>query len=367
MKKRSFFSQYFINLDIKRLFAFKDCCTSKEAWLGILAWFLLSLIPIGISMLIRSNNFDLLLYDKDGTYIGIYGVWGLYSLLLFISLIIRKRNSKNKNIPNPISKFKVGDIITIIIVAGVFAFGCINLWERYDRERYEAWLEDYEDEMYEYELSKERASKSSKKSNTDNSDKLHAEKKIAEAEAELSDFKEFVHTVERAAQNKYSSLNKSKEDDYEERKKSQKVKELTSIDIDVMIAELSKANDYFYSNDYKTALKLAKKTIEYINSRRRLINKQITETGLRMNEQSHSNSSHNHSVSHDNSPEYGTREVWVNCFECHGSGKCKYCNGTGRNWYGNEYTTCVVCHGSTNCQLCYGTGGHNELQQYRIR
>lgn len=81
--------------------------------------------------------------------------------------------------------------------------------------------------------------------------------------------------------------------------------------------------------------------------------------------------SYNHSSSSssntNNGPEYETRDVWVDCMECHGSGKCKYCQGAGKDWYGNSYETCIICHGSTNCQLCYGTGGHYEKQTFQVR
>lgn len=76
---------------------------------------------------------------------------------------------------------------------------------------------------------------------------------------------------------------------------------------------------------------------------------------------------HVHESSEYSGPEYATRDVWVDCMECHGTGKCKYCQGTGKCWYGNSYEDCVTCHGSTNCQICYGTRGHYEKQTYQIR
>ncbi len=72
-------------------------------------------------------------------------------------------------------------------------------------------------------------------------------------------------------------------------------------------------------------------------------------------------------------PEYGVRDVWVNCFDCHGTGQCTYCKGTGwcistngRGEYNSTYE-CTICHGSGRCTYCYGSGGHYEKQQYQIR
>lgn len=72
-------------------------------------------------------------------------------------------------------------------------------------------------------------------------------------------------------------------------------------------------------------------------------------------------------------PEYGIRDVWVNCFDCHGTGQCTYCKGTGwcistnsRGEYNSTYK-CTICHGSGRCTYCHGSGGHYEKQQYQIR
>ena len=72
-------------------------------------------------------------------------------------------------------------------------------------------------------------------------------------------------------------------------------------------------------------------------------------------------------------PEYGVRDVWVNCFDCHGTGQCTYCKGTGwcistngRGEYNSTYQ-CTICHGSGRCTYCNGSGGHYEKQQYQIR
>lgn len=43
------------------------------------------------------------------------------------------------------------------------------------------------------------------------------------------------------------------------------------------------------------------------------------------------------------------------CRECHGTHKCKQCNGTGiiTNNYTHEISSCEVCHGTGICQTCY--------------
>lgn len=72
-------------------------------------------------------------------------------------------------------------------------------------------------------------------------------------------------------------------------------------------------------------------------------------------------------------PEYGFRDVWVQCAQCHGSGKCWSCHGNG--WcvstrYDGSYNStyqCPICNGTGNCTTCFGTGGHYEKQQYQIR
>lgn len=44
------------------------------------------------------------------------------------------------------------------------------------------------------------------------------------------------------------------------------------------------------------------------------------------------------------------------CGSCHGSGKCKACNGTKvAHGMGNTYT-CTVCDANGNCPVCNGTG-----------
>ena len=67
-------------------------------------------------------------------------------------------------------------------------------------------------------------------------------------------------------------------------------------------------------------------------------------------------------------PPLHPEQVWVECFDCHGSRECSYCNGDG--WdistrsdgsYNSTYK-CSVCFGTGNCQHCGGTGGHYETQ-----
>lgn len=86
---------------------------------------------------------------------------------------------------------------------------------------------------------------------------------------------------------------------------------------------------------------------------------------------SHSHESSNSSSSY--SPQYGYRDVWVDCITCHGSGKCRACDGKG--WYittradgsYNDMVNCNICYGSGNCTFCYGQKGHYEKQHYQIR
>lgn len=55
------------------------------------------------------------------------------------------------------------------------------------------------------------------------------------------------------------------------------------------------------------------------------------------------------------------------CPACNGSGKCRYCKGTGKN---NDGTTCQVCLGTGNCQektpagyMCNGTGKVTAIKE----
>lgn len=72
-------------------------------------------------------------------------------------------------------------------------------------------------------------------------------------------------------------------------------------------------------------------------------------------------------------PEYSTRDIWVPCMNCNGSGHCPSCHGKGQNvstWSDGSYNDtykCPVCMGSGRCQQCYGTRGHYEKQVYQIK
>ena len=72
-------------------------------------------------------------------------------------------------------------------------------------------------------------------------------------------------------------------------------------------------------------------------------------------------------------PEYGQRDVWVDCMNCMGSGKCPSCHGNGwcvSTWSDGSYNDtyqCPICHGGGRCQMCYGTKGHYEKQVYQIK
>lgn len=71
--------------------------------------------------------------------------------------------------------------------------------------------------------------------------------------------------------------------------------------------------------------------------------------------------------------EFETKQIWVDCLICHGSGQCDACKGEGWDLYGHtdrnfgEISKCVVCHGSGRCQTCYGSKGSYQLQTIRVR
>jgi len=49
----------------------------------------------------------------------------------------------------------------------------------------------------------------------------------------------------------------------------------------------------------------------------------------------------------------------VTCETCHGSGKCPFCDGTGRIWYMPESDNwCAACQGTGRCYTCGGSGSH---------
>lgn len=107
----------------------------------------------------------------------------------------------------------------------------------------------------------------------------------------------------------------------------------------------------------------------YINNQQNTASsQQTTQTSS-----SQSKTSSSSSQSNTYTPEYGLRDVWVQCWVCHGSGKCSHCNGNGQyvstRYDGsfNSLDKCQPCYGSGRCQMCNGTGGHYEKQSYQIR
>lgn len=54
------------------------------------------------------------------------------------------------------------------------------------------------------------------------------------------------------------------------------------------------------------------------------------------------------------------RKVFHPCTRCNGTGRCVFCNGSGKASYG----TCVVCNGTGVCKDCYGKRGENVVEQY---
>lgn len=107
----------------------------------------------------------------------------------------------------------------------------------------------------------------------------------------------------------------------------------------------------------------------YINTQHNTASsQQTTQTSSSQSKASSSNSQSN-----SYTPEYGLRDVWVQCWVCHGSGKCSHCNGNGQyistrgDGCFNSLDKCQPCYGSGRCQMCNGTGGHYEKQSYQIR
>lgn len=71
-------------------------------------------------------------------------------------------------------------------------------------------------------------------------------------------------------------------------------------------------------------------------------------------------------------PQYETRDEWVSCWVCHGSGECDQCHGRGQNITynprgGSEVWKCPSCNGSGRCYTCGGTRGHYEQRTYQVR
>ena len=94
----------------------------------------------------------------------------------------------------------------------------------------------------------------------------------------------------------------------------------------------------------------------------------------RQNDVEENNVSESHIESNQQyTPQYETRDKWVNCWDCNGSGNCHYCHGNGTcvsTWSDGSYNStyqCGVCYGTGRCQQCYGNGGHYEKRTYQVR
>ena len=65
---------------------------------------------------------------------------------------------------------------------------------------------------------------------------------------------------------------------------------------------------------------------------------------------------------------YESYQEWVNCYECNGTGRCRYCNGDGWDFVTNSRgeiissQRCSVCMGSGTCQACSGNRGHYKMR-----
>lgn len=51
-----------------------------------------------------------------------------------------------------------------------------------------------------------------------------------------------------------------------------------------------------------------------------------------------------------------TSKEWHNCSQCNGTGRCKYCGGSGHDDY-TKNKKCGVCRGTGKCAGCNGKGG----------
>lgn len=61
-------------------------------------------------------------------------------------------------------------------------------------------------------------------------------------------------------------------------------------------------------------------------------------------------------VSYSTSTSSYSEKEWHDCSSCQGSGKCKLCNGTGKNEY-TKNGRCGGCKGTGKCAGCNGRGG----------
>lgn len=73
---------------------------------------------------------------------------------------------------------------------------------------------------------------------------------------------------------------------------------------------------------------------------------------------------HNHQHQHDNNQNNNSqsysqpRPEWTECIFCMGSGRCKWCGGTGWVWGGYDDYPCPNCQANQNglCSNCAGRG-----------
>lgn len=387
-KRKSFFNRYFWEENVKRLFAYSKTCTAKEFWLGNLALIIISVLPISICLFIIGGNIG---RPKDLSLAVIY-IWSLYLLLCGLSLGLRRLNgigrskwwfllnllpvigniilaiwfSKRSTYVSAGSKFKIWDWLIILSIFTFWLGSEIMYGERMAHIEYNSRSIRVR-EQRESTMNNQHLDSNSTNNTTGN--KQYARELIDEAKSEYIQYKEFVESAKEAARKKYNQLDAN--GDYEERIRRRDLKSFSNSNLssNVINEHLQTASEKYYSNNYDDAVKFAKYALKIIESSKQHIDEILGKYNLSINHSDHSHSTEttNSSNSSGYQPEYGYRDVWIDCMECHGSGKCKYCNGTGKNWYGNEYTDCVVCHGSTNCQICYGTRGHYEKQMYQIK
>ena len=53
--------------------------------------------------------------------------------------------------------------------------------------------------------------------------------------------------------------------------------------------------------------------------------------------------------------DYDDDDEAITCHSCHGSGRCKHCNGSGKYSYARD-GRCGVCRGTGRCAGCDGKG-----------
>ena len=103
---------------------------------------------------------------------------------------------------------------------------------------------------------------------------------------------------------------------------------------------------------------------------------QSQSTNYNSNTSNNSNSTSNSSTNTSNSStekqqskRWHVETVWVDCFSCHGSGKCRTCDGKGWYWGGLSGLDKLLCPNCTNhdgvCIHCGGKGKRpKEKREY---